>query len=427
MTVPPHRKSSYDAIVIGGGPAGSAYAHTLRRRGHSVLLLERTRFPRFHIGESLLTGVADTLEHMGLLHRVAAQGFPVKTGVELTGDDGSHRRIAFADMGDDFRDSTFHVERADFDKILLDAAAEAGAEVVENAQVSAPLMNGDRVAGVRYKVGGSTYEAPASFVADASGRAGVLARRFGLRKSKDELRMAAVFKHFGGLDEKFNPGTEGDIQLCNHKDGWVWAIPIRKDVISVGAVTPQRTLRSAPTPEDLFNEHVNRIPRVRERITGTEVVRELTGETDYSYHADRIVGPGFFLLGDAACFTDPIFSGGLFLALISGIRAAEQTSKIISGREEEAEAQEYFANFYKTGFETYHRLIRAFYDNDYVITNYMQDLFAAGMHPRWVARTLNGDFWSKDNVLVNAMRSEERWKLFEDFEPVYRPLFRADD
>ncbi|CAM3819306.1 hypothetical protein GCM10009799_41650 [Nocardiopsis rhodophaea] len=426
MSATPHLWKKYDAVVIGGGPAGSSYAMSLSRRGHRVLLMERTKFPRFHIGESLLTATADTLEHLGLLDRMKAEGFPVKRGVELTGDDGSFRRIAFSDIGDGHREWTHHVERADFDKILLDAARESGVEVIENAHVSAPLMAGERVVGVRYRQGGEHHEVSAEFVADASGRAGVLARAFKLRKVKDELRMAAVFKHFGGLDERHNPAAEGDIQLCNHKDGWVWGIPIRKDVISVGAVTPVDMLRDSD-PEDLFTEHVNRIPRLRARLTGTEVVRELTGETDYAYYADRLTGPGYFIVGDAGCFTDPIFSGGVFLALIGGVRAAEQTSKCLKGEAEEASARKYYEDFYKTGFETYHRLIRAFYDNNYLITNYVQDMFAQGMHPRWVTRTLNGDFWSEDNILVNRMRTEKKWKLFEDFDPVYRPLFMDGD
>lgn len=426
MSENPHRYNDYDAIVIGGGPGGSAYAMTLSRRGHSVLLLEKATFPRFHIGESLLTATADTLEHLGVLDRMKDAGFVTKRGVELTDEDGWYRRIDFATMGDGLREWTYHVERADFDKILLDAAVESGVEVIENAQVSQPVLTGGRVTGVRYKCGGDTHQVAGKFVADASGRAGVLARAFKLRKTDNALRMAATFKHFGNVDERYNPAAEGDIQLANHRDGWIWTIPIRKGMLSVGAVAPVDQVRKV-RPEELYNEHVNRLPRVVARLTGATVVRELTGETDYSYYADQLAGPGYFIIGDAGCFTDPIFSGGVFLALIGGTRAAEQTSNCLKDKTEETEAQQYYQDFYKTGFETYHRFIRAFYDNNYLITRYFNKLFDEGMDPKWITRTLNGDFWSEDNVLTNRMRTEKEWDLFDEFTPIYRPLFQPDD
>lgn len=417
----------YDAVVIGGGPGGNAYAITMARRGHSVLLLEKAQFPRFHIGESMLTATADTLQHLGVLDEMQKRGYVVKRGVELTGDTGWVRRVDFATIGDGHREWTNQVERADLDKLLLDTAADAGVEVLENAHVTTPIVDDDRVTGVRYRRAGAVYEARASYVADASGRAGILAKRFGLRKTENVVRMAALFKHFTGLDERFNPGEEGDIQLCNHADGWVWAIPIRSDAISIGAVTPRKLLREGSSPEQIFDEHVNRIPRVVERLRGTKVSRDLAVETDYCYYADQLTGPGYFIIGDAACFTDPIFSAGVFLAMISGIRSAEQTSGILMGKVEEADGQRFYENYYKTGFETYHRLIRAFYDTNYLISDYLGPLYEQGMEQKWVTRTLNGDFWNPDNVMAKHMRSQSQWDLFEDFEPVYRPLFLADD
>lgn len=421
------RHSHYDAVVVGGGPGGTAYAITLQRRGFSVLLLERADFPRFHIGESMLTATADTLDHLGILEEMQARDYVVKRGVELTGDTGWVRRVDFATMGDGHREWTNQVERADLDKLLLDTAVESGVEVLQKAQVVGPIMTDGRVTGVTYRHGGAVHEVHSSWVADASGRAGVLAKKLGLRKTENVVRMAALFKHFSGLDEANNPGEEGDIQLCNHADGWVWAIPIRKDVISVGAVTPRALMREGTDPEALFDEHVARIPRVVERLRGTTPCRDLAVETDYCYYADELSGPGFFLIGDAACFTDPIFSAGVFLALIGGIRAAEQTSKILRGKVEEDEGRAYYEDFYKTGFETYHRLIRAFYDSNYLISDYLGPLYAEGMDQKWVTRTLNGDFWNPDNVLTNHMRAKSRWDLFERFRPTYRPLFLADD
>ncbi|HET9516838.1 MAG TPA: NAD(P)/FAD-dependent oxidoreductase [Actinoplanes sp.] len=420
------RETDYDAIVIGGGPSGSAYAITLTRRGHTVLVLERDRFPRFHIGESLLPYTADMLERLGVLEKVGAEGFPVKLGLELSSSDGFLRRVALGEIGDGFRNWTYQVERGDFDKILLDeAAAQPGATVLQEAKVTELIKSGDRLTGVKFTHDGATHTATAKFVVDASGRAGVVARGLGLRHADANLKMAAVFKHFGDLDESNNPGVEGDTQIGVHPDGWVWAIPIRKDVISIGAMAPAAILRSN-RPEDIFAEHVKRLPRIAARIEGTTVHRELTGEQNFEYHSDTLAGPGFFIIGDAGCFSDPVFSAGVYLALATGNRAAEETARVLSGEVTEEAAGNIFERFFKTGYETYYRLIRAVYDDrcpvmGQFITKVLMD---ASIDEKWRVRTLNGDFWTDTNPFVNALRAEKSWDLFGDFErligcPVY--------
>lgn len=441
--------SNYDAVVIGGGPAGSSYAMTLARLGRSVLLLEREQFPRFHIGESLLTYTADVLDQLGVLDRMCDAGFVVKRGIELTGHEGTFRRLQLGKVGEGLRGWTLHVERSEFDKILFDAAAETpGVTALQKARVTRLLNSGERITGVRYEYDGAEHESSARFVIDASGRAGVIARGLDLRKSDDHLKMAAVFKHLGGLDESKNPATEGDIQLGLHADGWVWAIPIRADTISIGCVVPAEILR-ASRPEEVWQEHLSRVPRILQRIEGTTVVRELTGENNFEYHCDTLAGPGYFLIGDAGSFTDPVFSGGVLLALTTGRRAAEETAKCLAGETDEAEAAERYQNFYKTGYETYYRLIRAVYDNRYAsggrelrVTPYSDDRRLAGagwwgiqeklratsggpfdteeaIEHFWLVRALNGDFWSADNRFFQRLREEKSWHLFDEFSPVY--------
>jgi len=415
------RGSDYDAIVIGGGPSGCSYAITLARRGYTVLLLEREKFPRFHIGESLLPYTSDVLAQLGLLERVGEAGFPIKTGLELSGSVRLLRRVALADIGDGYRDWTFQVERADFDKILLDAASEEpNATVLEEARVNKLLFSGERVVGVRYTRDDRQESATARFIVDASGRAGVVVRALNLRVTDATLKMAAVFKHFGGLDERHNPGVEGDTQIGVHEDGWVWAIPIRKDVISIGAMASAELLRRS-RPDEVFTAHVARLPRIQDRIQGTWVHRDLTGEQNFEYHSNTLAGPGYFVVGDAGCFTDPVFSAGVFLALTTGKRAAEESIKCLEGESSEADVARRYQSFFKTGYETYYRLIRAVYDDRRpVMGQFMQKMLDdAGIDEKWRVRTLNGDFFTDTNPFVNRLRQEEAWALFEKFEPLY--------
>jgi flavin-dependent dehydrogenase len=413
--------NGYDAIVIGGGPSGCSYAITLARSKRRVLLLEKERFPRFHIGESQLPYTLDTLDQLGLLQRVSEGGFPIKKGLELSGSVRFLHRVALSEIGDGYRDWTFQVERSAFDKILLDAASdEPGVTVYQEARVSALLFSGERVAGVRYTLAGEQHTATARLVVDASGRAGVVARGLNLRMTDATLKMAAVFKHFSGLDERYNPGVEGDTQIGVHEDGWLWAIPIRSDVISIGAMAPAELLRKS-RPEDVFTTHIRRIPRIYDRIRGTEVHRGLTGEQNFEYHSNTLAGPGYIIVGDAGCFTDPIFSAGVFLALTSGKRAAEESARYLDKDVTEAEAGQRYQSFFKTGYETYYRIIRAVYDNRRpVMGQFMAQLLAdSGIDDKYRVRALNGDFFTDTNPFVNRLREEKNWALFGEFEPLY--------
>jgi FADH2-dependent halogenase len=410
-----------DAVVIGAGPGGSVAAMRLAQLGHSVLALERREFPRFHIGESLLPSCLVTLGKLGILDQILAQGYVDKYGGEFSFDFGMHIRFPFSDQGPDRYPKAIQVERARFDHTLLRCARDAGATVLEGANVSDLLIEDGRVTGVTYEYGGRRHTVRASFVIDAGGRASKVARTFGLRKPIEKLRMVAVFRHFGGLNEANNPGVEGDIQVGAHKEGWVWGIPIRPDTISIGAVMPRDVLKDRD-PEQVLTEHLGRATRIAQRATGTHPVSEVRVETDYCYYADTITGPGWLMVGDAACFLDPIFSGGVTIATATGLRAADTVDRMLRDPGAEADLGDAYSSFLKTGYDTYARLIYAHYQSRFSIIPTLMEIGAdvpegdTSHHPE-VIRLMCGDFWSKTNELGNRLRERSDMDTFAPFTP----------
>jgi FADH2-dependent halogenase len=414
-----------DVIVVGAGPGGSTTAARLAQAGRSVLVLERRVMPRFHIGESMLAQSNALFEKLGVLKLIEKQGYVVKRGAEFIFPTGGHRRVDFSEQGPGRHLTTFQVERAHLDHLLANHARACGATVIEEASAQELIVADGRVVGVRYDKDGRRVEARAQYVVDAGGRASKVSQVFGLRRQVQRLRNVAVFNHFSGLDERYNPGSEGDIQVGGHRDGWIWAIPIWPDTISIGAVMPRSVLRGS-TPDQVFAEHLARIPRITQRITGTKARGELRIEADYCYYSDAITGPGWFMVGDAACFFDPIFSGGAYLAMTTGLEAADAIDRILDQPHRAEEQQQRYSDFYKTGYDTYARLIYAYYESEYNLGKYLRSLGMSVDRNKWFARLLSGDFWSRNNPFNDLLRAERRWDTFAPFEPAYGCPYYAD-
>lgn len=426
--------SHYDVVVIGAGPGGSTTATKLAQLGRSVLVLERRTLPRFHIGESMLPMMNAVCEKLGVWDRMTKQGFVPKLGAEFSrSTSGKYGRVPFTAQGPGRPHETFQVERATFDNVLADFAAESGATVLQNANVEHLLTDGDRVTGVRYRYDGEVREVTADYVVDASGRASQVSQQFGLRKYVERMRMVAVFQHFKGLEEQHNPGDEGDIMIGSHDGGWLWAIPIWPDTISVGSVMKREILRSASDPAELLQEHIRRIERIDQRVAGTTPHGEVHIESDYCYYSDQIAGPGWFMVGDAACFFDPIFSGGTYLAMSTGYVCAETVDKLLSDPSQTSELQDWYSGFYKTGYDLYARIIYAYYEGGFNVRHYLvsiADQLGGGdwFDNKWVVRQFCGDFWSEHNLLNRALIKEARFDTFAPFERSWGcPFFPEPD
>jgi flavin-dependent dehydrogenase len=312
-----------DVLVIGGGPAGSTISALLAQRGRDVVLLEKARHPRFHIGESLLPFNMPLFEQLGVAAEIEAIGMP-KYGAEFVSP--RHEKpvmFEFVNAMDNAFPSTYQVRRSEFDAILFRNAARKGARAIE----------GCRVTEVKFHPGGAEVTAREEgnrerawrprFVVDASGRDTFLANQLGLKARSRKNNSAALYGHFSGATRL--PGkAEGNITIFWFDHGWFWFIPLADGATSVGAVCWPYYMRSRKTtPEQFLLDTIQLCPALAERLRQARLVSPVTATGNYSYSANRTSGANYLLLGDAFAFIDPIFSTGVYLAMQGGFVAAD--------------------------------------------------------------------------------------------------------
>ena len=367
----------WDAIIIGGGPAGSITAFALAKRGRKVILFEKTPFPRFHIGESFLPATYDRLKELGLDRVIKNLPHVPKFGAQFSmGYGGKMLDIDFCD-GYCTCDETFNIERSILDNALLEEAKKAGAEIRQPVNVKQILSMKDGDVCVLTDQG----EVRGKWLLDASGQGTIVGRHFGTRVTTQEphLRKIAYFNQFEKV--KRPPGKkEGHPLIAMMEEGWFWLIPLNEKKTSVGIVLDADAAKAIGRdnnipPDKMLAWGIANCPIVKERMseaTGPDTNMVLA---DFSYTCPPYAGDGYFMVGDAAAFQDPIFSTGVSVAVNSAIQVAQHVDDIIAGRISPARARKKYIAHLSESTGTLFQLIRQYYDHSF------RELFLVGSGP----------------------------------------------
>ncbi|MCI0519455.1 MAG: tryptophan 7-halogenase [Chloroflexi bacterium] len=357
-------------LVIGGGPGGATAATLLARQGFDVTLLEAARFPRYHIGESLLPSILQVVDLLGAREKMEKFGFQRKNGAFLEWGKESWP-LNFGELAGDHT-YAFQVVRSDFDLFLLEHARSQGVKVFEGVEVRGIGFDGERPVSAQWLVkhsdngrSGKQGEIRFEYLIDASGRNGVMANHYlKNRRYHKMFQNIAVWGYW--QDAGRLPGRPGDIAVGSIPYGWLWGIPLHNGLLSVGVVMHRDALKERREDEQgmrqILMDAIEQSPLLKGLVAPGEMVSEIHTESDYSYAAEKFCGPGYFLVGDAAAFLDPLLSSGVHLATFSAMLAAAGLTSLEAGEVSEAEMMTFFEESYRQAYLRFLVFLSAFYD-----------------------------------------------------------------
>ena len=414
-----------DVIVIGAGPSGSCAAALLAERGHRVLVIEKEKFPRYHIGESLLPFTFQPLQRLGLVEEMRRAGFVQKHSVQFVSSSGkASQPFYFNTRYAPEVAQTWQVLRSEFDLMLMNNARKRGAEVVEETAVQELLWQEGRVVGVKAKDRlGALHEYRAPLTFDCTGREALAATQLGWRVRDPLLNKVAVWTYYQGAKRDAGLDAGATTVAFVPEKGWFWYIPQHRDIISVGVVAEGKYLTrdGVRQPKAIFEREIGQNRWIEEHLAVGRQVGEHFLTSEFSYRSRYCGTDGLVLLGDAFGFLDPVFSSGVMLALKSGVLAADAAHDALSAGDVSAARFRDYSQMMQTGIENMRKMVYAFYDSKFsfrLLTNKYAD--AAGD----ITDCLSGD------VNKDLSRLYDRVAEFAEVPPPLpygAPLERAAD
>jgi len=388
-----------DVIVIGGGPAGSAAATMLARKGWQVTVLEREKFPRDHVGESLLPASIPVLEELGALPAVESAGFLPKYGATMVWGSGYAPWSWYFKETSQRYPHSYQVWRPQFDQILLDNAKAQGVTVLEGHHVTEVIFDGGEAVGVEFtSANGETGEGQARFIVDASGQSTLLARHLESKEWDPFFQNLAVYAYFTGAKPLPEP-DQNNIFIESYRYGWLWTIPLHTGRSSVGVVVDSDTGKEGIQQNGakaFLEAQLAQSSHTRAMLENAMMDSEPTVVMDWSYTAGKMYGPGYILAGDAACFVDPLFSSGVHLALMSGVLAAAYVTTALNTPSMAEEAGEVYQELYLKEYNQFREMARLFYSSNLSAESYF-----------WEARRItNSDEYSPRHSFIQAVAGQ---------------------
>ena len=408
---------SYDCIVIGAGPGGSVAAALVAEQGHSTLLVERDKMPRFHVGESLMPEAYWIFERLGILADLDRVGFTRKNGVQFVNSNGKESKpFIFAEHDDRPSNVSWHVQRADFDQLLYETAYNRGATCSDETRIVDIEIRKKSPHKVTLQTSdGKEHDVTARVIIDASGQSTMIAGKLGIKEYYPDLKKAAIWGYF--TDAIRAGGSNPEVTCILHtesKEAWFWYIPLGNGTVSVGLVGDNEfLLKRGGSPQDTFDAEIKNCPGIKRRLIDATQVDRLNVAKEFSYHMSERAGDGWVLVGDAGGFIDPIYSSGVYLALKSGMMAGEAVAAGLHNNDTSKKQLGNWTREFEEGVGWIRKLVRAFYVNEFSFGSFMK------AYPHHAGNLTD--------LLIGRVFDGNPGRMFEDLDPWIEKIKNGED